>query len=869
MITKGITLSEEQMGKLFPHHILIDNTGVILSFSSLLRDNHNLDAGNNIHDSFRIIANDSIYNDLNDITGTECHLIPKKETYHAALLLGRFEYIDDNNSLIFIVDNDSFEEKPVNVSAHLLRVLIGNFQSGILFEHSERTVLQANNSLCKLFNVPLHPNELVGMDCKAIATQIKTIFKEPEDFILRINEIVTLRKPVYNDILHLTDGRVFKRDFIPIEDKGIPTGFLWIYDDITERTIIENQLKEQRAYFHRILNELPVDIMIFSLDHRFEFINKNAVKDDEMREWMIGKNMFDYCERRKIPIELAERRDIGFKSTIAQNKPTHHIDKHILKDGSHQYMLRYLYPFSKDGEVEFIVGFGTDITEQINKEIKLQEQKEYYNQILNELPADIVIFSSEHKYLFINKNAIKDDYIREWLIGKDDYDYCELKKIDKKFADQRRALFNKTVESKKPQTLLNEHQNKNGDTEYILRIMYPSLNALGDVKYIIGYGVDITDQMKDRKFAEIQESRIKKLFDIIRDGVFRCDLDGNINISNNSFQYILNRDNNLNDSEVVNFYDFLSIDEAKKVKRNVHFLMETGEPQSGIIRIAQEDGSEKYLDYTFTKAIENEDAAFVGRISDITELVNKERSLKQIIEKEKELNNSKSQFVRITSHELRTPLAIIQANAEILGMLCNKFQANEHDLNPEVMIGRITKEVKLMTEILNELMLISKIETGSIEFHPHITDVSEFIHDTTHDMFFPFTDGRSLTIDVAQDITTAIFDKKLMRHALVNLINNAFKYSIGKLPPVLSVSMSGDSLVFTVKDYGIGIPKEEQKKLFSSFFRASNVGAIHGTGLGLTVIDYAVKKHFGTISYKSDVNTGTVFSISIPLTQRI
>jgi signal transduction histidine kinase len=334
-------------------------------------------------------------------------------------------------------------------------------------------------------------------------------------------------------------------------------------------------------------------------------------------------------------------------------------------------------------------------------------------------------------------------------------------------------------------------------------------------------------------------------------------------------QYILNTDNDLNDSEVVNFYDFLSIDEANKVKRNVHSLIETGEPQSGIIRIAQNDGSEKYLDYTFTKAIETEEPAFVGRISDITEIVNKERSLKQIIEKEKELNNSKSQFVRITSHELRTPLAIIQANAEILGMLCNKFQANEHDLNPEVMIGRITKEVKLMTEILNELMLISKIETGNIEFHPNVTDVADFIHDITHDMFLPYTDGRSLTIDIAQGITTAIFDKKLMRHALVNLINNAFKYSTGKPPPLLSISMSVDSIIFTIKDFGIGIPKEDQKKLFTSFFRASNVGSIHGTGLGLTVIDYAVKKHFGTISFKSDINTGTVFSASIPSTQRI
>jgi signal transduction histidine kinase len=103
-----------------------------------------------------------------------------------------------------------------------------------------------------------------------------------------------------------------------------------------------------------------------------------------------------------------------------------------------------------------------------------------------------------------------------------------------------------------------------------------------------------------------------------------------------------------------------------------------------------------------------------------------------------------------------------------------------------------------------------------------------------------------------------------MRHAIVNLVNNAFKYSSGKKSPEVVLTKTDNSIIFEVVDYGIGIPKHDHRKLFSAFFRSSNVATIPGSGLGLMVVDYVVKKHNGTVSFTSSENQGSIFKITIP-----
>jgi hypothetical protein len=93
--------------------------------------------------------------------------------------------------------------------------------------------------------------------------------------------------------------------------------------------------------------------MMFNLQQKFEFINKNAVRNDEMREWLIGKDMYDYCARKGIDNSRAVQRDRMFREALTTHKALSNIDKHTLPDGSEKFMLRFLYPFlDNDGNPE-------------------------------------------------------------------------------------------------------------------------------------------------------------------------------------------------------------------------------------------------------------------------------------------------------------------------------------------------------------------------------------------------------------------------------------------------------------------------------------------------------------------------------------
>lgn len=108
-------------------------------------------------------------------------------------------------------------------------------------------------------------------------------------------------------------------------------------------------------------------------------------------------------------------------------------------------------------------------------------------------------------------------------------------------------------------------------------------------------------------------------------------------------------------------------------------------------------------------------------------------------------------------------------------------------------------------------------------------------------------------------------DTSLMRHAINNLVSNAFKYSPMAEAPELSIYIENKELHFAVRDHGIGIPQHELDNLFNSFYRASNVGNISGTGIGLMVVEHVVKTHNGRIAVASKQGEGSVFTMSVPL----
>lgn len=236
-----------------------------------------------------------------------------------------------------------------------------------------------------------------------------------------------------------------------------------------------------------------------------------------------------------------------------------------------------------------------------------------------------------------------------------------------------------------------------------------------------------------------------------------------------------------------------------------------------------------------------------------------ELEARKSLEKERELNELKTKFVSIASHEFRTPLSSVLSSASLIG------QYNERN-EPEKIskhVQRIKSSVGQLTGILNDFLSLGKLEEGKVDIAVEKINVPTFLDEVREEIKGALKDGQHLTIqcDILGDIQT---DSRILRNVLFNLITNASKYSDEGRPIYLSCMEDEINFRFDVTDEGIGIPVEDQKHMFERFFRASNAGQVQGTGLGLNIVRRYVELLNGKISFTSEFQKGSTFSVIIP-----
>ena len=230
-----------------------------------------------------------------------------------------------------------------------------------------------------------------------------------------------------------------------------------------------------------------------------------------------------------------------------------------------------------------------------------------------------------------------------------------------------------------------------------------------------------------------------------------------------------------------------------------------------------------------------------------------------------ELNNLKSTFLSMTTHEFRTPLTSILSAQVLLRHYNARLSTKERD----DALQNIDLAVHRMVTMLDQVLTIGRADANLLEFRPQSIDLAVLCQRLREEALAGQTapgaepDARlALTLDFADTVVRA--DEKLLRHILGNLLSNAIKYTPSAATAHLSVTRASGDLVFVVQDHGIGIPSEDLPRLFGNFHRASNVGSIPGTGLGLTIVKRAVESHGGSIAVHSEVGVGTRFTIRIP-----
>lgn len=231
--------------------------------------------------------------------------------------------------------------------------------------------------------------------------------------------------------------------------------------------------------------------------------------------------------------------------------------------------------------------------------------------------------------------------------------------------------------------------------------------------------------------------------------------------------------------------------------------------------------------------------------------------LAQTLEREKEINELKTRFVSMASHEFRTPLSAILTSVSLIG----KYTLSEQQDKRDKHINRIKSSVNNLTSILNDFLSLDKLEQGKVEIEKTSFNLFDFCQGLVSEMENITKAGQAVKIDMSNEINILAQDKRILRNVLINLISNAIKYSPEDSSIDLRASTEKGKVVIEVEDYGMGIPKDEQKHMFTRFFRAKNAINIEGTGLGLNIVKRYIELMNASISFKSQTEVGTKFTI--------
>ncbi len=691
-----------------------------------------------------------------------------------------------------------------------------------------------------------------------------------------------------------------------LSQSGEPSYFIFVLEDISAaktaamlRQRTESALQESEAKFRNFVEN--ANDVIYSLTPQgiFSYVSPNwsDILGHDVQE-VEGQFFIPFVHPDDVPVCLD-----FFQTVLITGKKHSGVEYRIKhKDGSWRWH-QSSGSVSRDsrGNILHFIGICRDITATKLAESALRQSEERFRQLAENIHEVFWIASPNNDQFFYVSPAYEViwDFSCEEL-----YENPKLWLESIHREDRQRVLA--VIESHQQDEY--EHQyrivKRDGSIRWIRDRAFPIRNELGEVYRFVGVAEDISEQKRAEEQVQFLHSITKAIFEsqdfetallVALQKV--CEVTG-WNLGEAWIPHL-----NGSVLECRNWYSSeSSLEEFTKASQEFKFTPGVGLPgriwdskqpewrldvsmepsniyprfqlakQFGLkaalgIPIVVEDNVLAILVFYMFEAHEK-DEQLIELICASTELglfMQRKRVEDEVLtelKKEKELSELKSRFISMTSHEFRTPLCTILSSTDLLELYGKKWSEDKKTEH----FQRIQSAVERMTQLLDDVLLIGKAEAGKLEFQPIPMNLDKFCADLVEELQ-QGEGSRRHTINFVQQgkCTNTHMDEKLLRQVLSNLLSNAMKYSSPDSPIYFEVNCQEEKAIFLIKDSGIGIPKEDQQRLFESFHRAKNVGTIPGTGLGLAIVKKSLDLHGGEITLDSSVGVGTTFIVKLPL----
>ena len=358
--------------------------------------------------------------DIDNFTVVKRYLRKDGSVLFARLLVSAVRNIDGiEDYQVAIVEDIRKEmeaEKQLKASENRLSTLILNLQMGVLLEDENRKIQLTNQMFCDLFQIPANPEQMVGADCTSSAEQSKSMFKEPESFVQRIDMILTNKKTVLSDELEMVDGRVLERDYIPIFNEGIYKGHLWSYQDVTLKKNYEATLSAEREKYGSIIANMNLGLLEVDNHDIIQLVNQSfCAMSGFTEDELLGNKAADV-------LRVKEREVIKSKEEKRINGESDSYEVQILdKSGEVKHWLISGAPrVDKNNKVIGSIGIHLDITkqkilelqkEQLLKELENSNQglQEYAHIVSHDLKSPLRSISALSTWLHEDYKDVLDD----------------------------------------------------------------------------------------------------------------------------------------------------------------------------------------------------------------------------------------------------------------------------------------------------------------------------------------------------------------------------------------------------------------------------------------------------------------------------
>lgn len=480
------------------------------------------------------------------------------------------------------------------------------------------------------------------------------------------------------------------------------------------------------------------------------------------------------------------------------------------------------------------------------KQEDLEKERNKVQKYLDVARFIFIVIDADQKVTLINRKGSEIlGYEEKEIIGKNWFTNFLPKK------EKVKSLFLKLLKGKMnlPEYFENSILTKSGEERLIAWHNVALKNRKGKVISVLSSGEDITERKIAEEKLKESEARYRSVTESASDAIISTDSDGKIIAWNRGAEIVFG----YSEKEVLGMDLTIIMPEEYRILHSKSFFAAVKNREMKVpgrtyeVEGLRKNGAKFPIELSVASWNMGKRIFFTGIVRDITD--------------RKLLEAKKDEFISIASHELKTPITTLKAFSQIL----KKRLENSRDARNSYLLSSINDQVDKLTNLINDLLDVSKIEAGKLVFHKTYFDLNELVRKIIIDFQYT-TDTHEITKEGS--IKDAVYgDDHRIGQVLSNLITNAIKYSPKGGKIIIKLAENNKNAIISVKDFGPGISKDDRKKIFERFYRAGHIEENNqsGFGLGLYISKEIVRRHRGKIWVESEAGKGSTFYFTLPV----